>query len=375
MTDCVVMVEANSGRSRGFGFVTFVSHDALEAVLASKQIVDGKEVDCKKACPREVMNSNNGALPKAAQVGVFRTDKIFVGGLPDLTNEEFREYFEKFGTVLEATLMVDKNTNKPRGFGFITFESPSVVNEVIRRYNEHTLKGKWVEVKKATPRESFTKNSGKNMPSPVHANAINTPPYESYPPPYPERYCPDKLSGPPHHHPVSVPNAPAMGYANDRSAYADRPPSYASNDKPMYGTGADMPWANDRSAYADRSPNQYPMAAGRPPGYGFPPCVNYTYPSYGDKPVTSSAPNYNYSPEQNRHSHNPYDRPEDKPPTATTDPYGMAQYSSATVAYSSGDRGYNPMAKYPPDPRHGAPVSSYVPARNRPNLVARQEPY
>lgn len=44
MTDCVVMVEANSGRSRGFGFVTFVSHDALEAVLASKQIVDGKEV-------------------------------------------------------------------------------------------------------------------------------------------------------------------------------------------------------------------------------------------------------------------------------------------------------------------------------------------
>lgn len=38
------MVEANSGRSRGFGFVTFVSHDALEAVLASKQIVDGKEV-------------------------------------------------------------------------------------------------------------------------------------------------------------------------------------------------------------------------------------------------------------------------------------------------------------------------------------------
>ena len=49
--------------------------------------------------------------------------KIFVGGLStDTSEKEFREYFEKFGAVDNIMLKQDMN-GKPRGFGFVTFET------------------------------------------------------------------------------------------------------------------------------------------------------------------------------------------------------------------------------------------------------------
>jgi RNA-binding protein Musashi len=51
-----------------------------------------------------------------------RTTKIFVGGLPhNLDKEEFREYFEEFGEISDCVIMLDRETQKPRGFGFITY--------------------------------------------------------------------------------------------------------------------------------------------------------------------------------------------------------------------------------------------------------------
>ena len=46
----------------------------------------------------------------------LRTKKIFVGGLPhNLTDLQFREYFDKFGEVTDCIIMQDKDTQKPRG--------------------------------------------------------------------------------------------------------------------------------------------------------------------------------------------------------------------------------------------------------------------
>lgn len=54
--------------------------------------------------------------------------KIFVGGLSsNVTEDHFRDYFQKFGPVEDAIVMIDRMTNRSRGFGFITF-----ANEVRR---------------------------------------------------------------------------------------------------------------------------------------------------------------------------------------------------------------------------------------------------
>lgn len=50
--------------------------------------------------------------------------KIFVGGLSwDTTQKKLEEYFGAYGRVVEALIMTDRETNKPRGFGFVTFET------------------------------------------------------------------------------------------------------------------------------------------------------------------------------------------------------------------------------------------------------------
>jgi RNA-binding protein Musashi len=54
------------------------------------------QIDPKRAIPRDEQD---------------KTSKIFVGGIgQDVVEEEFKEYFEQFGTVLDATLMMDKET-------------------------------------------------------------------------------------------------------------------------------------------------------------------------------------------------------------------------------------------------------------------------
>ena len=48
--------------------------------------------------------------------------------------------------------MVDRATNRSRGFGFVTFETEEAVEAVMR--NKCEMMGKWVEVKRAEPRDS-----------------------------------------------------------------------------------------------------------------------------------------------------------------------------------------------------------------------------
>jgi RNA-binding protein Musashi len=86
---------------------------------------------------------------------IYRSEscKIFVGGLSsEVTEKEFGDYFSKFGNVKDAVVMVDRNTGSSRGFGFITFEKEETVDKVLNA--EHEIKGKYVEIKRAEPREA-----------------------------------------------------------------------------------------------------------------------------------------------------------------------------------------------------------------------------
>lgn len=168
--DAVVMYDNVSGRSRGFGFVTFKDPKTVEIVQnATPHIILGKTVDCKRASPRntnlmikeyfediiEDENIQENCDKNVASKGIKNISKIFVGGLPDLTLEEFKIYFQRFGNIKDAVLITDKNNGRPRGFGFVTFESVDAVNNVTKFYSSHYLKGKWVECKRALPRDGI----------------------------------------------------------------------------------------------------------------------------------------------------------------------------------------------------------------------------
>lgn len=56
--------------------------------------------------------------------------------------ESLQRHFAKYGEVTDAVIMVDPITAKPRGFGFVTFKDPSLVESVCKE--KHTLDSKTV---------------------------------------------------------------------------------------------------------------------------------------------------------------------------------------------------------------------------------------
>ncbi|CAI5458323.1 unnamed protein product [Closterium sp. Yama58-4] len=115
--------------------------------------------------------------------------KVFVGGLPwQTTSDDLVEYFQQYGSVIEAVVVKDQATGRSRGFGFVTFLEPSSVAKVVTAPPHsifgrgfgfvtfqaeqaaedvlligrmHEICGKMVEVKKAQPRKDMAKLNGR----------------------------------------------------------------------------------------------------------------------------------------------------------------------------------------------------------------------
>ncbi len=186
--DAILMVDRNTRRSRCFGFVTMKDAASVDQILAEDQIVEGKKVDCKPAVPRD----HAPAMPSDTLTH-YRTKKMFVGGLPpDVTEEAFRNFFSQFGAIEDSVIMFDRETGRPRGFGFITFMSEDAVERVLQNYDSNFINGKWVECKKATPKDIGMMDRAKSSFQPFNT----MPPYMMYPfysqnmyeTPYPSTY-------------------------------------------------------------------------------------------------------------------------------------------------------------------------------------------
>ncbi|KAG6477226.1 hypothetical protein ZIOFF_066478 [Zingiber officinale] len=165
VVEAVIMKDRNTGRARGFGFVVFSDPAVAERVVMEKHMIDGRMVEAKKAVPRDdqqILNRNASSVHGSPGPG--RTKKIFVGGLPStITESEFKKYFDQFGTITDVVVMYDHNTQRPRGFGFITYDSEDAVDKVLYK-SFHELNGKTVEVKRAVPKEL---SPSPNMRSPI----------------------------------------------------------------------------------------------------------------------------------------------------------------------------------------------------------------
>lgn len=127
-------------------FLGEVPADGFDA--ASFGVGDGLEPGDAPAVP---------PMPEAAKGP--RTTKVFVGGLRNVTREDLSVYFSKYGTLVDSVVMIDRDTGKERGFGFVEYDTWEPVEEVMRDYETHQFGGKWVEVKRAMPKDD--KGGGK----------------------------------------------------------------------------------------------------------------------------------------------------------------------------------------------------------------------
>lgn len=146
IVDCVVMRDPHTRKSRGFGFITYKrAHMVDDAQAARPHKIDGREVEPKRAVPRE-----DSGKPEA-QITV---NKLYVAGIKDdLGEDELREYFGPYGKIVNVNVVTDKNTGKKRGFAFVEFDDYDPVDKIVLQ--RHNYKGRRLEVKKALSREEM----------------------------------------------------------------------------------------------------------------------------------------------------------------------------------------------------------------------------
>lgn len=79
--------------------------------------------------------------------------KLYVGQLSYNTDEnQLRELFEPFGSVLSANIINDRDTGRSKGFGFVEFEDSDAADEAIEKINGKELDGRNLVVNEARPK-------------------------------------------------------------------------------------------------------------------------------------------------------------------------------------------------------------------------------
>ncbi len=80
--------------------------------------------------------------------------KLFVGNLSfNTTENDLHDAFAAHGTVIEANLMTDRTTGRPRGFAFVTMGSPEEAQKAIEAMNGAQMDGRALTVNEARPKE------------------------------------------------------------------------------------------------------------------------------------------------------------------------------------------------------------------------------
>jgi len=80
---------------------------------------------------------------------------MYVGNLPfSASEEDIKELFETFGAVQEVNLIMDRDSGRPKGFGFVEMEDKSSMIEAIKKLDGEDFQGRDLRVNEARPREN-----------------------------------------------------------------------------------------------------------------------------------------------------------------------------------------------------------------------------
>ncbi|HYG34004.1 MAG TPA: RNA-binding protein [Clostridia bacterium] len=88
-------------------------------------------------------------------------NKLFVGNLSfNTTENDLQDLFAAQGSVVEANLMMDRTSGRPRGFAFVTMSTPEEAEAAITALNGKNIDGRSLTVNVAKPREERSGGTG-----------------------------------------------------------------------------------------------------------------------------------------------------------------------------------------------------------------------
>ncbi len=87
--------------------------------------------------------------------------KLYVGNLSyNVAEDELRQLFSQAGEIKEVTMILDRDTRRPKGFGFVEFMTQADAEKAIQMFNDYELDGRRLTVNMARPREERPSRGG-----------------------------------------------------------------------------------------------------------------------------------------------------------------------------------------------------------------------
>lgn len=127
-TEAVIIRRKQTGRSRGYGFVTFETKENMDGAIAE---LDGKAMDDREV--KIAVSTSQGPYPEGSKRPVKDADgnevettskRLIVQRLAwDVEDEQLQEAFSKYGEVETAKVIRNRRNGRSRGYGFVTFAS------------------------------------------------------------------------------------------------------------------------------------------------------------------------------------------------------------------------------------------------------------
>ena len=121
VTDVFLPFYRDSGKPRGFAFVTFGDRSAAEKAISSMdgQDLDGRQIKVNESKPKADFNASAGG--GGFNAGGLADVKLYVGNLSyESTEESVRAAFEQYGAITDCFLPTDRESGQIRGFAFVT---------------------------------------------------------------------------------------------------------------------------------------------------------------------------------------------------------------------------------------------------------------
>lgn len=80
--------------------------------------------------------------------------KMYVGNLPfSATENDLRDLFSPYGVVTDVFLPMDRDSGRPRGFAFVSMDTPEAMTNAIQGLNNKELGGRTLSINEARPKE------------------------------------------------------------------------------------------------------------------------------------------------------------------------------------------------------------------------------
>lgn len=150
-----VQLDRNTGKSRGFGYVTFATTEAADAAITlnGTKEIDGRMLNLDKST--DIGPNKEKRAQAFGDVRSSPSKVLFVGNLSWNTVEDtLWDAFSEYGEVSSVRLPTDRETGKPKGYGYIEFSVVDSAQKAINAMNGKELDGRPIRLDFSQPRDA-----------------------------------------------------------------------------------------------------------------------------------------------------------------------------------------------------------------------------